>query len=215
MQAAAAIADGALSIEYDWISQITTPGLSLSLALAKKSKMSRKAVAVPDEVLMSKIFLIRDQKVMLDNDLAELYEVETKYLTRQVRRNIDRFPEDFMFVLSQDEYEVLRSQIGTLKRGQHKKYPPYVFTEPGVAQLSSVLNSERAIAVNIQIIRLFTKMRTLILSHKEILLKLEQLEKQVTKNSEDVKMIFNALKQLLTAPPAPRKRIGFKKSGEE
>jgi hypothetical protein len=103
---------------------------------------------IPDEIIMNQIYYIRGQKVMLDFDLAKLYEVETKQLKRQVRRNLDRFPDDFMFELSQDEYQILRSQIGTLKQGEHTKYFPMVFTEQGVAMLSSVLNSSRAIKVS-------------------------------------------------------------------
>ncbi len=121
---------------------------------------------IPHAEIVSKIFIVRGEKVMIDSDLAELYDVETKYLKRQVRRNIDRFPDDFMFEITSKEYADLRSQIGTLKRGQHSKYPPMVFTEQGVAQLSGVINSERAIKVNIQIIRLFTKMRMLLMTHK-------------------------------------------------
>jgi hypothetical protein len=127
-------------------------------------------VVIPDELIMSKIFLIRDKKVMLDNDLSELYEVETKQLKRSVRRNIKRFPEDFMFELTVKEFTNLRSQFGTSNWGG-VRYVPMAFTEQGVAMLSSVLNSERAIAVNIQIIRLFTKMRELLSTHKDILQK--------------------------------------------
>ena len=115
---------------------------------------------------------------MLDLDLSEMYDVDTKQLKRQVRRNIQRFPADFMFELSFQEYDALRSQFGTLKRGEHSKYVPMAFTEQGVAMLSSVLNSPTAIDVNIQIIRVFTKMRELILTHKDILIKLEQIEKK-------------------------------------
>jgi phage regulator Rha-like protein len=137
---------------------------------------SKSELIVPDEILMSKIYYIRGYKVMLDEDLAELYEVETKQLKRQVRRNIDRFPEeDFMFELTKDELENLRSQIGTSSWGG-SRYIPMAFTEQGVAMLSSVLNSARAIKVNIQIIRIFTRMREMLLTHKDILLKLEQLE---------------------------------------
>jgi hypothetical protein len=111
-------------------------------------KCMNESITVPDEIISSKIYFIRQQKVMLDNDLAELYNVETKQLKRQVRRNIERFPEDFMFELTQNENEILRSQFGTLKRGEHSKYLPMAFTEQGVAMLSSVLNSPTAIKVN-------------------------------------------------------------------
>ena len=133
-------------------------------------------IVIPEEVILSKIYLIGGQKVMLDRDLAELYGVETKQLKRAVKRNIKRFPEDFMFELSDDEFSNLRSQIGTSSWGGIR-YAPMAFTEPGVAMLSSVLSSERAIAVNILIIRIFTKMRAILSTHNEILKKLEKLEK--------------------------------------
>ena len=172
-------------------------------------KTSNESV-LTDELLMNKIFLIRGQKVMLDKDLAELYAVETKQLKRQVNRNIDRFPPDFMFELTPEEYDSLRSQIGTLKRGEHIKYLPYAFTEQGVAMLSSVLNSKQAIHVNIQIIRIFTRMREMLLTHKDILLKLEQMEKQVNIHSKEIQQIFAVLKQLIQKPIEPRKKIGYK-----
>jgi hypothetical protein len=166
--------------------------------------------ALTDELLMNKIYFIRGQKVMLDKDLAELYAVETKQLKRQVNRNIDRFPSDFMFELTHEEYNSLRSQIGTFKRGEHVKYLPYAFTEQGVAMLSSVLNSKQAIHVNIQIIRIFTRMREMLLTHKDILLKLEQMEKQVSIHSKEIQQIFTVLKQLIQKPIEPRKKIGYK-----
>ncbi len=166
-------------------------------------------LVLPDEVVMNKIYLIRGQKVMLDNDLAEMYGVETKVLKQAVKRNIDRFPEDFMFEMTNEELESLRSQIVTSKRGG-TRYPPFAFTEQGVAMLSSVLNSAVAIQVNIQVIRIFTKMREMLLTNKEILLKLELLEKDVTTNKEDIANIFEALKQLLSPPAEKRIRIGFK-----
>ncbi|HEY4111631.1 ORF6N domain-containing protein [Puia sp.] len=170
---------------------------------------------IPTEgTIANKIHMIRDRKVMLDYDLAEMYKVETKQLKRQVRRNIGRFPEDFMFELTPTEYNSLRSQNGTLKQGEHSKYVPMAFTEQGVAMLSSVLNSATAIKVNIQIIRVFTRMRELLLTHKDILLKLKQLEKRVVKNSEDIQLIFVALKKLFTKPQEPRRRIGFRRANE-
>ncbi len=156
---------------------------------------------------------------MLDQDLAALYEVETKYLKRQVKRNIERFPEDFMFELSADEFEILRRQIGTSSWGG-TRYAPMAFTEQCIAQLSGVLNSPRAIAVNIQIIRLFTKMRELLVNHKDLLLALEKLRGTVSHNSRDIKVIFNILKRmqeeernrtLLTQVAKKRPPIGFKK----
>src|SRR4051794_15428006 len=146
---------------------------------------------------------------MLDEDLAELYQVETKRLRESVRRNNDRFPGDFMFELTKDEFGSLRSQFATSKRGG-TRYLPMAFTEQGVAMLSSVLNSSTAIKVNIQIIRIFTRMREMLLNHKDILLKLEKLEKEVTENKKDITLIFQALKKLLTTPQERRRKIGFK-----
>lgn len=185
--------------------------------MKKLSAMAKSVQTLVESKIINKIYLIRDLKVMLDFDLAELYSVETKQLKRQVRRNIDRFPGDFMFELTKEEYDSLRSQSGTLKRGEHSKYLPMAFTEQGVAMLSSVLNSKMAIEVNIQIIRVFSKMRAMILSNQEILLKLEQVEKNMMTNDakmkkydEDIQVIFKVLKQLVNPPQAPRKRIGFK-----
>ena len=167
-----------------------------------------KTKLMPRDMIENKIFLIRGENVMIDSDLAELYAVETKQLTRQVRRNIKRFPSDFMFQLSRDEYnEILRCQFGTLKRGQHSKYLPYVFTEQGVAMLSSVLNSERAIQVNIQIIRTFTKLRKMLLTHIELRRKIEAME---GKYDKQFKVVFEAIKQMLELPEkAKNKKIGF------
>jgi len=143
---------------------------------------------------------------MLDRDLAELYGVETKRLKEQVRRNIERFPEDFMFELTKDEYQALRSQFATLKRGQHLKYAPFAFTEHGVLMLSSVLNSERAIQVNIQIVRTFTKLRQALLDNKDLRRNLEEL-KQLTE--ERFRIVFETLDQLLTIESKPKKKIGY------
>lgn len=132
---------------------------------------------LPEEVISSKIYFIRDQKVMLDSDLASLYAVETKQLKRQVRRNSERFPEDFMFELTQIEHEILRCQIGTLSWGEHSKYLPMVFTEQGIAMLSSVLNSPTAIKVNIQIIRVFTKIRQQLTDTMSMKLEIEEIKK--------------------------------------
>ena len=175
--------------------------------MAKSTK--KKELILPDEVVMNKIYLIRGQKVMLDRDLAELYGVETRRLNEQVKRNKDRFPKDFMFQLSSKEFENLISQFATSSWGGIRKLP-FAFTEQGVAMLSSVLNSAVAIQVNIQIIRIFTKMREMLLTNKDILLKLEKLEKDITTNKQDIANIFEALKQLLTPPAEKRIRIGFK-----
>lgn len=171
-------------------------------------------MTIPDGLVMNKIYLVRGQKVMLDMDLAALYAVETKQLKRQVKRNRDRFPEDFMFELSTEELKNLRSQIGTSNWGGIR-YAPYAFTEQGVAMLSSVLNSETAIHVNIQIIRVFTKMRELLLTHKDILLQLEKMEKKLTGHDEDITLIFKYLKQLLHPPQPVRNKVGFRRKDEK
>jgi len=134
-----------------------------------------KELMIPDEVVMNKIYLVRGQKMMLDRDLAELYDVETKVLNQAVKRNSDRFPADFMFQLTKKEFENLKSQIVTSSWGGVRKMP-FAFTEQGVAMLSSVLKSEIAIRVNIQIIRIFTRMRKMIITHKDILLQLEKID---------------------------------------
>jgi hypothetical protein len=170
---------------------------------------------VSQSEIISKIYEVRGEKVMLDRDLAELYGVETKYLKRQVRRNIDRFPEDFMFDLTKEEYEILRSQIGTSSWGG-TRYMPMAFTEQGVAQLSSVLNSDRAIKVNIQIIRLFTQMRKLLLNHKDLILKIEKIESKLDGQGHEIQVLFEYLKELmgdkaLEKSQKSRKRIGYKR----
>ena len=161
---------------------------------------------IPIEVIKERIFFIRGERVMIDRDLAELYGVETKQLKRQVRRNIDRFPEDFMFELTKEEYDVLRRQFGTLKRGRHAKYPPLAFTEQGVAMLSSVLNSNRAIQVNIAIMRTFTRLRKMLATHAELKKKIEEMEE---KYDEQFRVVFEALGQLLEADEKPKRKIGF------
>lgn len=168
--------------------------------------MASKNLPIPIERIEKEILLIRGEKVILDRTLAELYGVETKQLKRAVRRNINRFPADFMFELTKEEYQSLRYQFGTLKRGQHSKYMPLAFTEQGVAMLSSVLNSGRAIQVNILIMRAFVRLRGMISSHKELLRKLEDMEK---KYDEQFRVVFEAIRQLMTPPDPPRKRIGF------
>ena len=175
--------------------------------------MENKKLIVPDEIVISKIYYIRHQKVMLDTDLAALYEVETKQLKRQVRRNIDRFPDDFMFELTLEEYRILRSQIGTLSHGTHSKYTPMAFSEQGVAMLSSVLNSSRAIQVNIQIIRVFTHIRQVLADNTEIRLEVEKIKNKLDNQDKNMEIVFQYLDELLEKqerPNLPRKRIGFK-----
>lgn len=169
-----------------------------------------KEISIPQEVILSKIYEIRSQKVKLDRDLAELYLVETKQLKRQVRRNKERFPEDFMFELSQEEFENLRSHIGTSSWGG-TRYPPMAFTEQGVSMLSSILNSSIAIKVIIQIIRLFTKMREMLLTHKDLLLEMEEIRKKVTGQDDKIELIFDYLKQFINEQEEPREPIGIKK----
>lgn len=165
---------------------------------------------IPLERIENKIFLIRRQKVMLDFHLANLYGVETKQLKRQVKRNIRRFPEDFMFQLSNEEYELLRCQIGTLKRGQHVKYLPLAFTEQGVAMLSSVLKSERAIDANILIMRAFVKVKQALATHKEVSRKLYELEQRLDKHDTRIAAIFDAIRKMVEPEMKPTKRIGFR-----
>lgn len=167
---------------------------------------------VAEQKILNRIYVVRGQKVMLDQDLAEMYRVETKRLNEQVKRNALRFPKDFMFRLTVNEFENLKSQIATSSWGGRRTLPN-AFTEQGVAMLSSVLNSDVAIEVNIRIIRVFTKLREYALTHKEILLQLAKLEKEVKGNSRDIENIFVVLKELLEKqqkPSSPRNKIGFK-----
>src|SRR4030043_1062063 len=167
---------------------------------------------IPAEVIERKIYLIRGQKVMLDNDLAKLYKVETRTLIQAVKRNTERFPPDFMFQLNNQEVISLRSQFVISKTGRGgRRYLPYVFTEQGVAMLSSVLNSDRAIEVNIQIMRAFVKLREMIASNKELAKRLDELE---SKYDEQFKVVFDAIRELM-APAEPQKRkIGYRRERE-
>jgi hypothetical protein len=177
-----------------------------------------KTATLTDDSVIRKIVVIRGKKVMLDRDLAAMYGVETKALNQAVKRNRDRFPEDFMFQITIKELEDWKSQIVTSnaeKMGLRKL--PYVFTEMGVAMLSSVLKSDTAISVNIQIVRIFSRMREMLLTQKDVLLKLEQLERKMltqdeksSRHEEDIQNIFQALKQLLQQPQQERRKIGFK-----
>jgi len=166
---------------------------------------------ITDDLILTKIYLIRGQKVMLDRDLAIIYNVSTKVFNQSVKRHKERFPLDFMFQLTKEEAEFSRSQSVTLndRRGTNIKYLPHAFTEQGVAMLSSILNSDLAIKVNIQIIRIFTRMREMLSTHKDILLKLEEIEKKVNAHDQEIQVIFEYLKQLLNPPNPPRRRIGF------
>jgi phage regulator Rha-like protein len=164
---------------------------------------------VPPERVEKAILLIRGQKVMLDRDLAELYGVTTGNLNKAVKRNLDRFPDDFMFQLTLEEYRSIRFQFGSLEKGRHSKYRPYAFTEQGVAMLSSVLNSKRAIEVNIAIMRAFVKLREMVSTHKKLALKLSELERKIEGQDESIQTIFEAIHQLMAPPEKPKKKIGF------
>jgi hypothetical protein len=162
-----------------------------------------------EDAIINRIYMIRGMKVMLDSDLAELYEVETKRINEQVKRNLSRFPTDFMFQLNEREFENLRSQFATSSWGGRRTFP-YVFTEHGVLMLSSVLNSQKAIEVNIQIMRIFIRMRSALLENQALINKIEQIEQQTTQNSEDIQYVFRVVKELIHKKAEPRKRIGFK-----
>ena len=171
--------------------------------------MSQATSLIPAERIENSILLIRKEKVILDEDLAFLYGVSTKVLIQAVKRNIDRFPPDFMFQLGKEEFPSLRSQFVTSKRKSARggrRYPPYAFTEQGVAMLSSVLNSPRAVKVNIEILRAFVRLRKILASHVDLALKLDALEK---KYDAQFKVVFEAIRQLMAPPAAPQKKIGF------
>lgn len=179
-----------------------------TISMAKKELQA----LVAEQKILNKIYVIRGERIMLDRDLAEMYGVETKVFNQSIKRNKERFPKDFMFMLSEKEWSNLKSQIATPGWGGIR-YRPNVFTEQGVAMLSSILNSKTAIEVNIRIIRVFTKMKEYALTHKEILLQLANLEKEVKGNSKDIENIFIVLKELIekqSRPNLPRNKIGFK-----
>ena len=169
--------------------------------------------AVSDELIMNKIYYIRQHKIMIDSDLAKLYEVDNKQLKRQVKRNIERFPSDFMFELTQLEYDSLRSQIGTSNIGRGgTRYLPMVFTEQGVAMLSSILNSKKAIVVNIQIIRIFTRIRQMLFDKSELRTMIEEIRKKTDNNTQNIELVFHYLDQLLEKKEntKPIRKIGYK-----
>jgi len=163
---------------------------------------------IPDERITNKVLIIRGVKILLDSDLAELYGTETKVLNQSVTRNQDRFPSDFMFRLTTDEFKFLRSQSVTLEgRGKFSKHPPRAFTEQGVAMLSSVLKSKRAVQVNIQIIRIFTRLRQILSSSTETQNKIQQMD-------QDIKSIYKILEQLMVEEQTPKPKIGFRMDNE-
>ena len=173
--------------------------------------MSLSIPVVPDELIQNRIYLIRKQKVMLDSDLAALYGVETKRINEQVKRNENRFPEDFMFQLSDEEFSNLKSQNATSSWGGSRKLP-YAFTEHGVLMLSSVLSSPRAVAVNIQLMRIFTRLRQLLLDNSELRLAFEEIKQKVEKQGKTIELVFRYLDELLEKQnkPAERTAIGFR-----
>jgi hypothetical protein len=184
--------------------------------------VAKKQIAVATELVEQRIYFISGQKVMLDGDLAELYQVPTGSLNQAVKRNLDRFPNDFVFQLTAEEAESLRSQIATSLRSQFvisnegrggRRYLPYAFTEHGVAMLSSVLNSKRAVQVNIVIIRTFIKLRQILSEHKDLAHRLESVERKYRVHDDELKAVFDAIRKLLTAPTPSRRRIGFAPDG--
>jgi hypothetical protein len=168
---------------------------------------------VPIEIIENKIYLMRGQKVILDRDLSVLYGIETKQLKRAVYRNRDRFPQDFMFQLNKAEHENLRCQNGTSSWGG-RRYLPLAFTEQGVAMLSSVLKSKRAVQVNIMIMRAFVKLRQILSTHKELAIKLTELERKYERHDVDIRQIFDAIKQLMKPPVSSGRKYGFR-SGKD
>ncbi len=172
-------------------------------------------IMIPDEVIMNKILLIRGQKVMISNDLAELYGVTTKRLNEQVKRNIKRFPNHFMFQLTEQEKDNVVANCDHIQNLKYSPYLPYVFTEHGTVMLANVLNSERAILASVRIVEIYIKMRENILTNKEFLLKMEQLEKRVGSQDEKIIMIFKYLKKFIEVKDKPRKQVGYKRKDEQ
>lgn len=172
--------------------------------------------SLSENLVASKIYLIREQRVMLDKDLAELYEVETRALNQAVSRNRERFPEMFMFQLTQTEFEILKSQIVTSSWGGTRKLP-YAFTEQGVAMLSSVLRSKKAIQVNIQIMMVFTKVREMLVDTLNLKLDIEEIKKKLANQDKNIELVFNYLDELIEKQenPEPRRQIGYKRNNED
>ena len=206
--------------------EITKSGIKISSLLFSyefvMSENQNDSILIPGEVVLTKIFVIRNKKVMIDRDLAELYGLETKRLKEAVRRNIARFPVDFMFQMSSDEFSLWRSQFATSNQDRRGlRHAPFCFTEQGVTMLSCVLNSNRAIQVNIQIIRIFARMREILSTHKDILQKFKQLEKLSLDHDEKIKLIFKYLKQLEEVKQEEleslnsRPKIGYRREQEE
>ncbi len=167
---------------------------------------SKKATLISTDAIARNILVIRGHKVMLDSDLATLYQVQTKALTRAVRRNAERFPADFMFQLTAEEFEMLRCQSGTSSSYGGRRYRPFVFTEQGVSMLSAVLASKRAVAVSIEIMRTFVRLRLLLATHKDLARRLDSLE---GKYDKQFKVVFDAIRSLMAPPETKRRPIGF------
>lgn len=178
-------------------------------------RKSTRTIAIADEVVMNKIYSVRNQKVMLDRDLAELYGVQAIRLREQVKRNLQRFPENFMFQLTEKEVGDMVSQNAIPSKRHLGGSLPFAFTEHGVLMLASVLKSEKAMQVSIRVIEIFVKMREMLSTHKDILLQLQKMEKKLTSHDEDIQLIFEYLKRLLTAPKEPRPVVGFKRNNQQ
>ncbi len=178
----------------------------LYLSMSKEESF----IIVPEETILSKIYFIRNQKVMLDKDLAELYGVETKRLKEQVKRNIARFPQRFMFELTKQENEILRSHFATLRHGEHSKYLPYAFTEHGVLMLSNVLKSDKAIDISIRIIDVFVKLRESQLNNAELSLEIDRIKQKLDNQDKNMEVVFRYLDELLEKKETPRIPIGYK-----
>lgn len=177
------------------------------MSMAKKRKSAPPAI--PSQRIERRIYVIRNQNVLLDEDLAELYEVPTKALNQAFKRNLERFPDDFAFQLNRDEWTSLRSQTVTSRSWGGRRYPPYAFTEQGVAMLSSVLKSKRAVQVNIEIMRAFVRLRELLAVNKDLAHKIEALERKDAEHDNKFRVVFEAIQELLKETPPTRRRIGF------
>ena len=180
--------------------------------------MSNNKVAVPEEIIMNKIYLVRNQKVMLDRDLAELYGVETRVLKQAVKRNLARFPEDFMFEMTKNEFLNWRSQFVTSNSDKMGlRHAPFCFTEQGVTMLACVLNSQRAIQLNIQIVRIFTKIREVLTDNLSVKLEIEEIKKKLENQDKNIELVFSYLDELIEKQenPLPRKQIGYKRQNEK
>ena len=166
---------------------------------------------VPLERVERTIFILRGRKVILDSDLADLYGVPVKRLSEQVKRNIERFPDDFAFVLTKEENEALRSQIATLKkgRGEHRKYMPRAFTEHGALMAASILNSPKAVEMSIQVVRAFVRLRHFLATHQQVAAKLAELERKAETHDKKIVALFDAVRSLMTVPERPKRQIGF------